>query len=47
MESPGESVLNALRHEWTYTLADLNLAAFERAGGSLEGTPAQRLLDGV
>jgi arylsulfatase A-like enzyme len=47
MESPGESVLHAMRHERTYTLADLNLAAFKRAGGSLEGTPEQRLLEDV
>jgi arylsulfatase len=45
MESPGESVLNAMRHEMTYRLTDLNLAAFKRAGGSLAGTPYQRLLD--
>jgi arylsulfatase len=45
MESPGESVLNAMRHEWTYTLENLNLAYFKRCGGSFEGTLAQQLLD--
>ena len=45
MESPGESVLNAMRHEWTYDLTDLNLRAYKDAGGSLEGTEAQALLD--
>ncbi|HEV2123458.1 MAG TPA: sulfatase-like hydrolase/transferase, partial [Chloroflexota bacterium] len=45
IESVGESVLNAMKHEWTYTLSDLNLAAYKRAGGTFEGTTAQRLLD--
>ncbi|OGG57017.1 MAG: hypothetical protein A3F84_12940 [Candidatus Handelsmanbacteria bacterium RIFCSPLOWO2_12_FULL_64_10] len=45
MESPGESALNAMRHEWTYRLTDLNLKAFKEAGGALEGTAYQRLLE--
>ena len=47
MESPGESVLNAMQHEWTYKLTDLNLKVFKDAGGSLEGTEHQRLLDNL
>ena len=47
MESPGESVLNAIEHEWTYTLGDLNLKAFVEAGGSLEGATEQALLEEV
>ena len=45
MESWGESVMNAIPHETTFSLTDLNLAAFKRAGGSLEGTEYQRYLD--
>lgn len=45
MESPGESTLNAMAHEWTYELADLNLKAFKEGGGSFEGTEYQKLLD--
>ena len=45
MESPGESVLNAMQHERTYKLTDLNLKVFKEGGGSLEGTEYQRLLD--
>ena len=45
METPGESVLNAMQHEWTYGLCDLNLRAYKEAGGSLDGTEAQELLD--
>jgi hypothetical protein len=46
MESWGDSVANAIRHEWTYTLADLNLAAYKHGGGTFEGNDAlQRLLD--
>jgi arylsulfatase len=47
MESWGASVLNAMRQEKTFDLSDLNLAAFKRAGGSLEGTAYQRLLDAL
>ena len=45
LESWGESVTNAVRHETTFTSADLNLTAFKRAGGSLEGTAYQQDLD--
>ncbi len=45
MESPGASVLNAMQHEWTYELTDLDLKSYKESGGSLEGTTAQRLLD--
>ena len=47
MESWGDSVLNAMRQERTFALTDLNLAAFKRAGGSLEGSEQQRLLDAL
>ena len=47
MESWGNSVLNAMRQERTFALTDLNLAAFKRAGGSLEGSEQQRLLDAL
>ncbi len=47
MESPGESVLNAMRHEWTYELEDLDLRAYKEAGGSLDGTAARALLDAL
>ncbi|HEU5316404.1 MAG TPA: hypothetical protein VFX49_09860, partial [Chloroflexota bacterium] len=48
MESWGESVRNAMRHEWTYTLKDLNLAAYKRGGGSFQGDDElQRLLDEI
>ena len=45
MESPGESVLNAMQHEWTYKLTDLNLKVYKEAGGSLGGTEHQKLLE--
>jgi len=45
METPGASVTNAMAHESTYTLADLNLRAYREAGGSLLGSDQQRLLD--
>jgi arylsulfatase A-like enzyme len=45
MESPGETVLNAIAHETTFGLEETNLRAFRDAGGSLEGTDHQRLLD--
>lgn len=45
MESWGDSVLNAIRHERTFALTDLTLAAYNRAGGSLEGTEYQKVLD--
>ena len=45
MESSGASVLNAMQHESTYQLTDLNLRAFRNYGGSLEGTEYQRLLE--
>lgn len=47
MESPGESVLNAIASEWTYQLSDLNLKAFKAAGGSLEGTEYRELLENI
>jgi len=46
MESWADSVRNAIRHEWTFTLADLNLAAYKLGGGSFEGDDdMQRLLE--
>ena len=47
MESPGESTLNAMKHEWTYSLSDLNLQAYKDCGGTLEGTVEQLLLDEI
>ncbi len=48
MESWGDSVANAMRHEWTYTLRDLNLEAYKRGGGTFDGNDElQRLLDEV
>ena len=47
MESPGESTLNAMRDEWTYELADLNLSAHKESGGSLDGTAERALLDAL
>jgi arylsulfatase len=46
MESWADSVRNAIRHEWTFKLADLNLAAYKLGGGSFEGDDdLQRLLE--
>ena len=45
MESLGESVRNAMQHEWTYKLTDLNLKAYKEGGGSFEGTEDQKLLE--
>ncbi|MCZ6635483.1 MAG: sulfatase-like hydrolase/transferase [bacterium] len=45
MESLGDSVLNAMQHEWTYQLTDLNLKAYKEGGGNLDGTQYQHLLD--
>lgn len=45
METPGESVLNAMKHEQTYKLTDLNLKAYKEGGGSLKGTEHQKLLE--
>lgn len=47
MESRGETVLNAIRKEDTFMLEEINLKAFKENGGSLAGTPQQRLLDEV
>jgi hypothetical protein len=47
MESPGQSVMNAIRREWTYSLKDLNLAYYKSVGGSLEGVPEQAILDEI
>ncbi len=47
MESPGETVLNAIRKEDTFALEEINLKAFKENGGSLRGTSQQRLLDEV
>lgn len=47
MESPGASTLNAMRDEWTYELADLNLSAHKESGGSLDGTAERALLDAL
>ncbi len=46
MESPGETVVNAIRHETTFRLKDLNLDGFEETGGSLDGTTYAHLTDG-
>lgn len=45
MESPGESVFNAMAHEWTYKLTDLNLKAYKEGGGTFEGTDVKLLED--
>jgi arylsulfatase A-like enzyme len=45
MESPGETVVNAIRHETTFRLEELNLAGFGRSGGSLEGTRFAHLVE--
>ena len=47
MENRGEAVLNAIRKEDTFMLEEINLKAFKENGGSLAGTPQQRLLDEV
>ena len=47
MESPGESVMNAIKRESTYTLKDLNLAYYKQHGGTLEGVLEQALLDAL
>ncbi|MCZ7646730.1 MAG: sulfatase-like hydrolase/transferase [Planctomycetota bacterium] len=46
MESKGETVLNAIRHETTFTLRDIDLESFKQAGGSLEGTEYEGLIEG-
>ena len=45
MESMADSVRNAIRHERTFQLTDLNLAAYKAGGGSFEGDDLQRLLE--
>ncbi|NIA16611.1 MAG: sulfatase-like hydrolase/transferase [Nitrospiraceae bacterium] len=45
METPGESVVNAIQHEDTFRLEDLELKRWHDIGGSLEGTPFQHLLE--
>ena len=47
MESRGETVLNAIHKENSFTLEEINLKAFKENGGSLAGTPQQRLLDEI
>ena len=47
MESRGETVLNAIHKEHSFTLEEINLKAFKKNGGSLAGTPQQRLLDEI
>ncbi|GMV79811.1 MAG: choline-sulfatase [Planctomycetota bacterium] len=45
LEAPGETVLNAIRHETTFRLEEIDLKNFKAVGGSLAGTDQQHLLD--
>lgn len=45
MESPGETVVNAIRNETAFRLEDLDLKGFGRVGGSLEGTSYAHLAE--
>ena len=47
LETPGESTVNAVRHETTFTLDELDLAFYKEHGGTLEGTQYEHLLDDV
>jgi hypothetical protein len=47
MESPGQTVVNAIRHETSYRLEDLDLAAWKLAGGDLRGTPYEALWEAL
>jgi len=47
LETPGESTVNAIRHETSFTLDELDLAFYKSAGGTLEGTEYEGLMDGV
>ena len=47
MESRGETVVNAIRGEDTFRLEETDLKGFKAAGGSLEGTEYQQLLDAI
>jgi len=47
MEKRGETVVNAIASEDTFDLENLDLAAFKRAGGSLDGTGFQEQFDQV
>jgi hypothetical protein len=43
METPGQAIMDAIRHETSYRLEDLDLAAWKAAGGDLRGTPYEEL----
>ncbi|MBM4086550.1 MAG: arylsulfatase, partial [Planctomycetes bacterium] len=43
MESPSETVMNAIRHETTFKLEDLDLKTWKAHGGNLAGTPYETL----
>jgi arylsulfatase A-like enzyme len=39
MQSPGQTVMDAIRHETSFRLEELDLRAWKAAGGDLRGTP--------
>ncbi len=45
MEKQGETVVNAIASENSFRLEELDLPAFKRSGGSLEGTAYEEELD--
>ncbi len=47
MEPPGQTVMDAIRHETSYRLEELDLRAWKAAGGDLRGTPYEALWDAL
>ena len=45
MEKNGETVVNAIASEDSFKLEELDLQAFKRSGGSLEGTAYEDALE--
>ncbi len=43
MQSPGQTVMDAIRHETSFRLEELDLRAWKAAGGDLRGTPYEEV----
>lgn len=43
METPGQAILNAVRHETSFRVEELDLRSWKAHGGDLRGTPYEQL----